>query len=195
MNKKEQIINLYKQNPGIHSFKELMSAGAYPAMVKKLVQDNVLEDVTKGFYRLAGQEESEFSDIETIAAILPEGVFCLFSALNFHNIGTQKSFDYHLAIPYGKRPPERKEFSIHTYRFSEKSYNSAIESYGCIKVYSIAKTVADCFKFRNQIGMDVALEALKDVINNKRATISDILDQADVCRVKKVMMPYLESCS
>ena len=195
MNKKDQIINFYKQEPGVHSFKELVTAGAYTAMLKKLVQNNILEEVTKGFYRLAEQEESEFSDMETIAAILPEGVFCLFSALNFHNIGTQKSFDYHLAIPYGKRAPERKEFSIHTYKFSEKSYNSSIENHGRIKVYSIAKTVADCFKFRNQIGMDVALEALKDVINNKRAAISDILDQADVCRVKKVMMPYLESYS
>lgn len=195
MTKEEQIINLYRCHPGVHTFKELVNAGAYTVMLKRLVRENVLKEVTKGFYSLVDQEESEFSDLETIAAIVPEGVFCLFSALNFHNIGTQKSFEYHLAIPYGKRPPQREEFSIRTYKFSEKSYNSGIENHGRIKMYSIAKTVSDCFKFRNQIGMDVALEALKDVMKNKRAPIADILDQAEVCRVKKVMIPYLESYS
>ncbi len=195
MNKKEQIINFCKSQPGVHSYKELVAGGAYTVLLKKMVRDNILTEATKGFYRLTEQEESEFSDMETIAAILPEGVFCLFSALNFHNIGTQKSFDYHLAIPYGKRPPKRNEFSISTYRFNDKTYMSGIETHGKIKVYSTAKTVADCFKFRNQIGMDVALEALKDVINNKRATIADILDQASLCRVKNIIMPYLESYS
>jgi predicted transcriptional regulator of viral defense system len=195
MNKTDQIINFYHQSPGVHSFKELIAAGGYSALLKKLISENILEEVSKGFYRLTEQEESEHAELETIAAIVPQGVFCLFSALEFHGIGTQKSFDYHLAIPCGKRAPQRPEFSIHTYIFCPKSYGSGIEQHGSIKVYSIAKTVADCFKFRNQIGLDVALEALKDVLKNRRATVAEIMDQAKVCRMKNVMMPYLESYS
>ena len=195
MNKFSKVVKLYEEVPGVHSFKELMDVGAYSALVKKMVNENILEEVTKGFYRLVSQEELEHSDLDTIAAIVPEGVLCLLSALSFHNIGTQKAFEYHLAIPNSKRPPQRYEFAIHTYKFGRKSYESGIEQYGRIKVYSVAKTVADCFKFRNQIGMDVALEALKDVLNNKRTSIAELLDQAEVCRVKNVMMPYLEAYS
>ena len=142
-----------------------------------------------------GQEESANSDLELVAAIVPQGVFCLLSALSFHDIGTQRPFEYHLAIPYGKRPPQRPEISIQTYRFGGRSYDSGVERHGNIKVYGIAKTVADCFKFRNQIGMDVALEALREALRGRKATIAEIMDQASVCRVKNVMMPYLESMS
>jgi predicted transcriptional regulator of viral defense system len=195
VNREEDIVKLYDQSPGIHSFTELIHAGGYTALVKKLVRENVLEEVAKGLYRLVSQEESAHSDLEVVAAIVPQGVFCLLSALSFHDVGTQKPFEYHLAIPYGKRPPQRDEFSIHTYRFGGRSYDSGVEKHGSVKVYGIAKTVVDCFKFRNQIGLDIALEALREVLKGRKATIADILDQAAVCRVRKVMMPYLESMS
>ena len=170
-----------------------MEVGAYSSLIRKLVANGILEEITRGYYKLAGQDETEYSEMEGISVIIPHGVFCLISALSFHNIGTQKAFEYHIAIPNGKWIPSHTEFNYHIYQFGEKSYISGIEHYGRIKVYSIAKTVADCFKFRNQIGQDIALEALKDAIKNKRTTISDILDQAEVCRVKKVIIPYLES--
>jgi predicted transcriptional regulator of viral defense system len=183
---------LFKYYPGVHSHKEIVDAGAYSSLIRKLVADSILEEITRGYYKLTGQDESEYSDMEDISVIIPNGVFCLFSALSFHNIGTQKAFEHHIAIPNGKWIPSYPEFNFQIYQFGEKSYKSGIEHQGRIKVYSIAKTVADCFKFRNQIGQDIALEALKDAVTNKRTTISEILDQADVCRVKKVIMPYLE---
>ena len=191
--KTDKIIKLFNNSSGVHSYKEIVNVGAYPSLVRKLVKDGILEEVTRGYYRLAGQDEPEYTDMDEISVIIPKGVFCLFSALSFHNIGTQKAFEYHIAIPNGKWVPSHPEFNFKIYQFGEKSYKSGIEHYGHIKVYSIAKTVADCFKFRNKIGQDVALEALKDVIITKRATISDILDQAEICRVKKVIIPYLES--
>ena len=195
MSKTEEMIRFFTLNPGVHSRKGLVKVGAYPALLRKLVTNNILEEVSRGFYRLIDQEELENDDLETIASVIPNGVFCLQSALHFHNLGTQQAFEYHLAIPKGQWIPERNEFNIKIYQFGKQAYGSGIEKHGTIKVYSVAKTIADCFKFRNQIGLDIALEALKDVIRNKRATIAEILDQAEVCRVKNVIMPYLESMS
>lgn len=189
----DNIVKFYAEYPGVHTLKELESIGAYPNLVRKLVSHGKLEEVARGLYRLTDQEESEYINFEALAVAIPQAVFCLLSALDFHNIGTQRPFEYHIAIPKGKRLPNRQDFNIKSYQLSGESYKSGIEEYGRIKVYGVAKTVADCFKFRNQLGLDVALEALKDVLRNKRATVSEILEMAEVCRVKKVMMPYLES--
>jgi len=193
MSKQNQIIDFYHEHPGVHSFKQLTSVGGYPKLIKQMAENGILEEVAKGYYHLDEQEESQYPDLEVIATIVPEGVFCLVSALNFHNIGTQQAFHYHLAIPPGKKPPVRDEFSIDVYKYSQKSYDSGIECHGNIKVYSVAKTIADCFKFRNKIGLDIAVEALKDAIGNKRVSVSDIVEQAIICRVSNVIKPYMES--
>ena len=194
MNKTTNILNYFKDVPGIHSLKELTAVGGYPNLIRKLTSENILEEVSRGYYKLTTWEPEQFG-LEEIAAIVPEAVFCLVSALDFHNIGTQIPHDYHIAIPIGKRAPQRIEYSIHSYFYSEKVYKSGIETHGAIKVYNVAKTVADCFKFRNKIGLDVALEALKETLSRKKATIADIIAYAEICRVKKVMMPYLEAFS
>jgi len=193
MSKQNQIIDFYHEHPGIHSFKQLISVGGYPKLIKQMAEKTILEEVAKGYYRLADQEEPQHSDLETIAAIVPEAVFCLVSALSFHNIGTQQAFEYHLAIPPGKKPPVRDEFPISVYKYCQSSYDSGIEYHGNIKVYSVAKTIADCFKFRNKIGLDIAVEALKDAIGNKRVSVSEIVEQASICRVSNVIKPYMES--
>ena len=156
INKTDKIIKLFNQAPGVHSYKEIIDAGAYNALIRKLVTNGILEEITRGYYKLVGQNVTENSDMEDISAIIPQGVFCLLSALYFHNIGTQNAFEYHIAIPNGKWIPSHPEFNFQIYQFGNKSYKSGIEYYGRIKVYSIAKTVADCFKFRNKIGLDVA---------------------------------------
>ncbi|WDE97269.1 hypothetical protein PQO03_04800 [Lentisphaera profundi] len=189
----DKIVKYYQEFPGVHSLKELEAIGGYPNLVRKLVDNGQLEEVARGLYRLSAQEEAEHADLEAIAMAVPAGVFCLLSALSYHNIGTAQAFEYHLAIPKGKRSPQRPEFAIQSYQFGGRSYESGIEQYGKIKVYSIAKTVADCFRFRNRIGLDVALEALKDVLRNKRASVAELVDMAEACRIKSVMMPYLES--
>ena len=192
MSKRDKIVAYCKKQPGVHSRRELVDAGAYPALIRKLVSEDILEEVSRGYYRLVGQEV-DFEGLATVAKIVPQGVFCLLSALSYHNIGTQNPHEYHIAIPKSKWIPDRPEFTLQVYQFGDKAYQSGIETHGVIKVYSIAKTVADCFKFRNQIGLDVALEALKDALKNKKVKVSEIIDQAEVCRVRNVMMPYLES--
>jgi predicted transcriptional regulator of viral defense system len=190
---KDKIIQLFEESPGIHSLKDLTKVGAYRNLVRNLVHENVLEEVTHGFYKLAGYEPEMRFDYVEIAAIIPKGIFCLTSSLSFHNLGTQMPDQYHIAIPSNTAATTRKEYPIKSYFYSDAAYKTGIEEYGPIKVYSIAKTVADCFKFRNKIGLDVALEALKCSIKEKRATIPKILEMAEVCRVKKIIMPYLEA--
>ncbi|MDD7985329.1 hypothetical protein PQO01_10230 [Lentisphaera marina] len=189
----ENIVKFYEASPGVHTLKELETIGAYANLVRDLVAHGILEEVARGLYRLSTQEEPEHIHFEAIAVAIPQAVFCLLSALTFHEIGTQRPFEYHIAIPKGKRAPQRQDFTIQSYQLSTSSYQAGIEKHGRIKVYSVAKTVADCFKFRNQLGLDVALESLKDVLRNKRASVADLLEMAEVCRVKKVIMPYLES--
>lgn len=155
MNKTKQIVNFFNKSPGIHSHKELLEAGAYHHLLRKMVKENVLEEVSRGYYQLAGYSPESF-DLEEISAIVPKGVFCLISALYFHNIGTQIPREYYLAIPIGVNPTERAQYSISNFFSSEKVYETGIETHGNIRVYSIAKTVADCFKFKNKIGLDVA---------------------------------------
>jgi predicted transcriptional regulator of viral defense system len=194
MNKTLQTLNFFKHSPGIHTHKELLEAGAYPNLLRKLVKENALVEVSRGYYQLAGYSPEAF-DLEEISAIIPNGVFCLISALSFHNIGTQVPREYYVAIPIGTNSTERKEYTIRNFFYSEKVYNAGIEKHGNIRVYGIAKTVADCFKFRNKIGLEVALEALKEVLHSRSATVQEIIAMADICRVRKVMMPYMEAYS
>jgi predicted transcriptional regulator of viral defense system len=157
-----------------------------------MVKENVLEEVSRGYYQLAGYSP-EYFDLEEISAIIPNGVFCLISALYYHNIGTQIPREYYISIPIGINPTERKEYNVRNFYYSEKVYKAGIEQHGNIRVYSVAKTVADCFKFRNKIGLDVALEALKEVLRNRSASVQEIIEMADICRVKKIIMPYMEA--
>ena len=189
-----KLLRLFEKAPGIYTMAKLVEAGAYANLVRNLVKDGVLEEISRGVYGLQGQDLEHY-EMKAIASMVPNAVFCLFSALDFHNIGTQRAFDFHIALPSRQNPPQREDFSIKSYHYRKVVYKSGIEKHSGLQVYSIPKTVADCFMYRNKIGLDVALEALQDVLKNKKATIAEIIDMADICRVKKVMMPYIEAFS
>lgn len=192
MSKREGIISFFEKNPGVHPLKRLVELGAYRNLVRTMTEELILEEVSRGHYQLAGYEPENYFDLREVSSIIPNSVFCLISALYFHNIGTQIPRQYHIAIPSTQAATIRKDYPVKTYFFSEKPYKAGIEIHDGIKVYSIAKTVADCFKYRNKIGLDVAMEALKYSISNKRTTIAEIFEMAEVCRVKNVMMPYVQ---
>jgi predicted transcriptional regulator of viral defense system len=128
---------------------------------------------------------------------VPGGVFCLLSALSFHEITTQSSASVWIALPQGARRPAISSPSLRVVRLSGASLTEGIENHKVegvpIRVYSAAKTVADCFKFRNKIGLDVAIEALKDSLRQKKATVNEIYHYAKVCRVSNVIRPYMEA--
>ena len=131
-----------------------------------------------------------------MAKRVPTGVVCLISALSFHNITSEIPHEVYLAIPTGKEKPKVNFPPTRVFHFSPETYSAGIEEHVLdgvkIKIYSKEKTIADCFKFRNRIGLDVALEALRQCIS-KGGSRKKILDFARICRVEHVIRPYLES--
>jgi predicted transcriptional regulator of viral defense system len=161
-----------------------------------LVREGTLERVARGRYRLAGSPITEHHGLVLAAAIVPRGVICLISALSFHGLGTQLPAQIWIAIDRRARRPKDTYPPLRVLRFSGRALTSGIETHRleghAVRIYSIAKTLADCFKYRNKIGLDVALEALREAWRKRRVTVEDINRFARVCRVERVMRPYLE---
>ncbi len=143
-----------------------------------------------------GAETEHFSRLE-VAKMIPDGVICLLSALSFHVIGTQDPYQVWVAINRKSAKPKSFSTLVRIVRFSETSLNYSVEKHNImgitLKVTSPAKTVADCFKYRNKIGLDVAIEALREGLNDRRFTPDDLYRAALVCRVWNVIKPYAEA--
>jgi predicted transcriptional regulator of viral defense system len=151
----------------------------------------------RGLYTPADASVTELHTFAEAAKRAPRGVICLLSALRFHDIGTQDPFEIWMAIGEKDRRPRSDYPRIRIVRFSKPSLELGQEIHDVegvpTKVFSIAKTVADCFKYRNKIGLDVALEALRECLRNRKATMDDLWQAAKVCRVANVIKPYLEA--
>jgi predicted transcriptional regulator of viral defense system len=151
----------------------------------------------RGLYSLPDAAITERHSYAEVSRRVPGGVFCLLSALAFHEITTQSPASVWIALPQGARRPVIGSPSLKVVRLSGGSLTEGIETHKVegvpIHVYSAAKTVADCFKFRNKIGLDVAIEALKDSLRQKKATVNEIYHYAKVCRVSNVIRPYMEA--
>jgi predicted transcriptional regulator of viral defense system len=140
---------------------------------------------------------TEKHSVVQIASRIPSGVVCLLSALLLHNLTTQLPHKVWIAIDRKAWKPKSDDIPVRTVRFSGPALTEGIETHireGVeIKVYCIAKTVADCFKYRNKIGLDVALEALREYIRNRAGTLSELREYSRVCRVDQIMRPYVEA--
>lgn len=151
----------------------------------------------RGIYTLPDASVTERHSYAEVAKRVPEAVICLLSALTFHEITTQSPASVWIALGKGARTPALTSPSLRIVRLSGPSLTEGIENHQVeglpVRVYSAAKTVADCFKFRNKIGLDVAIEALKDCLRQKKATVNEIHRYAKVCRVSNVIRPYMEA--
>lgn len=166
-------------------------------ILTRLTGAGLLERVGRGLYRLPGTQTSEHESLAAVAAKAPQAVFCLLTALQFHELTTELPRQVWIAMPRGSHLPRIDYPPLKMVQFSGEAYASGIEEVArdgaLLKVYSAAKTVADCFKYRNKIGLDVALQALKDARAGGKASVDDIWRFAGVCRVTNVIRPYLES--
>jgi len=153
--------------------------------------------VSRGIYRLVELPPISNPDLVTVSLRFPNIVICLVSALAYHDITTQIPHHVSVAVPRDSRMPSLDYPPIHAHRFSKEAYKSGIEKHRIdgvhVKIYGPEKTLADCFKFRNKIGMDVVLEALKLYKTRKKFDLGELLKYARICRVEKVMRPYLEA--
>jgi predicted transcriptional regulator of viral defense system len=176
---------------------QAIRAGIHPATLYAMRDSGMLEVISRGVYRLTDSPMLGNPDLVAVATRIPAGVICLISALFFHEITTQIPHAVHVALARGAEQPRLRFPPLITYRFSENSFTQGVELHKldgiAVRVYSPEKTLADCFKFRARVGLDTALEALRLYRERKVVRTEDVLHYARVCRVEKIMRPYLEA--
>jgi predicted transcriptional regulator of viral defense system len=181
---------------GILRARDIEDLGISREYLSKLYRKGIVKRICRGMYCLPDTEYSEYHSLAEASKQVSEGVICLLSALSFHGFTTQVPHEVWIALDFKAWKP-KTTIPLRIVRFSGKALNSGIQKHTVydvkIRVYSAAKTVADCFKYRNKIGLDVALEALREGWGEKRFTIDELWKFAGICRVSNVMRPYLES--
>jgi predicted transcriptional regulator of viral defense system len=182
---------------GIMRSKDLVAEGISRSELTRRVRSGMLIRVSRGLYALPDYQGSQFVSLATVARKSPHLVFCLLTALRFHDLTTQSPSSVWIAIDNKSHPPKTDYPPLHTVRFSPESLDVGVEIHTvdgvAIRVTSVEKTVADCFKFRNKIGMDIALEALRDAHGQRKCDMNILWHYARIDRVAEVMRPYLES--
>jgi predicted transcriptional regulator of viral defense system len=165
--------------------------------LSRLCAAGKLQRIGRGLYVLPGSGATEHHSMAEACKRVPKGVVCLLSALSFHELTTQAPFEVWLAIGEKAWRPRLEYPPLRIVHFSKAALNAGVEEHQIegvnVQVYSPAKTVADCFKYRNKIGLDVAIEALRECRRARHCTMDDLWHYADICRVRNVMRPYLES--
>lgn len=176
---------------------DLLSKGIHHETLRRLCAKGVLIKTGRGIYRLSNADASEHITLAAVAKRVPNAVICLLSALRFHGIGTQNPPDVWIALKQKMAPPREKDIPIRVVWFSDVSYSSGIEKHTfdgvSVRITNPAKTIVDCFKYRNKIGLDVALEAIKEGMREKKCSLAELCKYAKICRVANVMRPYLEA--
>ncbi|MEQ1924199.1 MAG: type IV toxin-antitoxin system AbiEi family antitoxin domain-containing protein [Pyrinomonadaceae bacterium] len=167
--------------------------------ISRLVQEGLLDRVGYGLYALAGSGFNENQTILEVAAKFPKSVLCLLSALRFHDLTTQNPFEVWIAIERDTWIPKMDTVRLRVFSFSTKVYDKGIETHIIdgvkVKVYSPAKTIADCFYYQRTVGLDVCIEALRDVWSTRKATMEELFHFANIRNVKGTMLPYLNTLS
>jgi predicted transcriptional regulator of viral defense system len=182
---------------GSVSRRDVAEAKIHTQTLSRLVRAGTLERVARGRYRLPDAPVTEHHGLALAAAAAPRAVICLLSALSFHQIGTQLPHEVWIALDRRSRRPSLRYPRLRVVRFGGDALTAGIETHliegETVRVYSVAKTIADTFKYRNKIGLDVALEALREAWRARRFTMDSVYGYARICRVERVMRPYLEA--
>jgi predicted transcriptional regulator of viral defense system len=188
---------VFRESGGMLRTAQALRAGIHPATLYGMRDSGLLELVSRGVYRLAGSPPLGNPDLVTVAARVPTGVVCLISALAFHDLTTQIPHVVHVALPRGAEEPRLDHPPLKTYRFTGGAFTEGVETHEVdgvpVRIYSAEKTLADCFKFRNRIGLDTAVEAVRFYRERRKVKVEALMHHASVCRVKKIMRPYLEA--
>ena len=193
---KEKPEDIFRSHGGQLRMSEAMECGITRYMLYSLRDRGVIEQVSRGIYRLVDLPPISNPDLVTVALRFPNAVICLVSALSYHGITTQIPHNVSVAVSRDSHLPWLDYPPLLVHRYSDPSYSVGIEQKQIdgvsVKIYNPEKTLADCFKFRNKIGMDVVLEALKLYKVDMKFNLGRLLKYAKICRVEKVMRPYLE---
>ncbi len=193
----EQARKIFLEKGGLLRTRDAIRAGIHPRTLYEMRDSGMLERLARGLYRLSGLPPLGNPDLVSVSVKVPNGVICLISALAFHDITTQIPHEVYLALKRGAEPPRLDHPPLRIFWFTGRAFTEGMEIHQLdnvpVRVYSPEKTVADCFKYRNKLGLDVAIEALKLYRERKRLKVTELMKFAGVCRVEKVIRPYLES--
>lgn len=193
----EQALDVFREHHGLLRTSEALRAGIHPRVLYALRDAGVLVRVSRGLYRLAELSPLGNPDLATVGARIPQSVVCLLSALAYHGITTQVPHAVYVALPRNAEPPRLDYPPLHVVWFSGSAFSHGAEVHEIdgvpVRIYSVPKTVADCFKYRNRLGLAVAIEALKLYRESVAFDATEVLVCARVCRVETVMRPYLEA--
>lgn len=177
--------------------REIAAAGIHRQALTRLVAMGQIDRVARGMYRLPGRGITEHHGLVLACAAVPQGVITLISALQFHRIGTQLASRVWMALDRRARHPALKYPPLRVVRYTGEALSAGIETHRiegqAVRVYNPAKTVADCFKYRNKIGLDVAMEALREGWRMRSFKLDELERYARICRVQRVMRPYIEA--
>jgi predicted transcriptional regulator of viral defense system len=189
--------NIFHRHGGVLRMSEALYAGIHRRMLYSMLEAGVIEQLSRGLYRLADLPPLGNPDLVSVSLKIPNGVICLISALAYHEITTQVPHEVYVALDRGTEAPRLNHPPLRVFWFSGESFTVGIEKHKIdsvpVRIYSPEKTIADCFKYRNKIGLDIAVEALKLYRERKRFRSDDLVKFSKACRVEKIMRPYLEA--
>lgn len=196
-NREIKALETFRENGGMLRTGQALALGIHPRTLYEMRDKGILDRLDRGLYRLSSMPPLSDPDLVTVAQKIPDGVICLISALNFHDLTTQIPHTVSVAVKRGKEPPRLQHPPTKIFPFSGAAYTEGIEKHfvdsTLIQIYCAEKTIADCFKYRNKIGMDTVLEALAKYREGRDQHPRQLLAYAKICRVEKVMQPYLEA--
>ena len=188
---------VFRKHGGVLRTMDAIRLGVHPRTLYAMRDARALEQLGRGLYRLADLPPLGNPDLVAVALRVPEGVVCLLSALSVHEITTQIPHEVYVALKRGAEPPRLEHPPVRVFWFTGKAFTEGIETRQLdgidVRVYGAAKTVADCFKYRNKLGLDMAVESIKLFLRQRRGDPAELLRFARVCRVERAMRPYLEA--
>lgn len=193
----KEAISLFENNGGIMRTSEALEEGIHSRTLYWMRDHGYLNKLERGVYQISDNEPLSNPDLAVLGTKIPSARVCLISALDFHDMTTEVPHQVHIALSRSQRDPQLDYPPVRVYRFSGKSLTEGIGKHEIdgvdVQIYNPAKTIADCFKFRNKIGKDIAIEALKTGIKEQKATYADIIEYSKICRVENIIRPYLET--
>jgi len=193
----DRAVDIFKKHGGILRTAQALRAGIHPGTLYAMRDSGTLEAISRGVYRLANSLPLGNPDLVTVTTRVPGGVICLISALAFYELTTQIPHEVHVALLRGAEEPRLDHPPIKTYRFTGEAFTEGVEAHELdgvsVRIYSPEKTLADCFKFRNQVGLDTVMEAVRFYRERRSIKVDDLMRYAGICRVKKIIRPYLEA--
>jgi predicted transcriptional regulator of viral defense system len=193
----EKAKKTFQRSGGVLRMNEALQAGIHRRMLYSMLEVGLIEQLTRGLYRLADLPPLGNPDLVSVSRKIANGVICLISALAYHEITTQVPHEVYVALERGTEPPRLGHPPIRMFWFSGQAFTLGIQIHKIdgvpVRIYSPEKTIADSFKYRNKIGLDTAIEALKLYRGKKRFNPEDLMQIARVCRVEKIIRPYLET--